>query len=177
MPNAPSRLKRPRQPKPSFIRAALSERDLMDAYRARPAYQQNDYLSWITRAKLDATRQRRLGQMLAELRSGDRYMKMRWQPRPNPLRLADQSSDAQRSAVARCQRAAGSREKPICRRGRRGWRQKRAEGRDDLLQFLVVTRDPSLEGLQVRWVRRVRCGTTGAVGIATRQFVLRPCGE
>ena len=50
----------------------------MAAYRSRPAYQQNDYLSWINRAKLEETRQRRLGQMLAELTRGDRYMKMVW---------------------------------------------------------------------------------------------------
>jgi uncharacterized protein YdeI (YjbR/CyaY-like superfamily) len=53
----------------------------MKEYRARPAYQQNDYLGWINRAKRDQTRQRRLGQMLAELARGDRYMKMVWRPR------------------------------------------------------------------------------------------------
>jgi uncharacterized protein YdeI (YjbR/CyaY-like superfamily) len=63
---------------PAFVRAALRERELTDAYRARPAYQRNDYLAWITRAKREETRQRRLGQMLAELTRGDRYMKMAW---------------------------------------------------------------------------------------------------
>ena len=33
---------RPRHPMPDFIRDALNERGLMHAYRARPAYQQND---------------------------------------------------------------------------------------------------------------------------------------
>ena len=65
---------------PAFVRAALVERDLMADYRQRPAYQRNDYLSWIRRAKGEETRQRRLGQMLAELAQGNRYMKMVWSP-------------------------------------------------------------------------------------------------
>jgi uncharacterized protein YdeI (YjbR/CyaY-like superfamily) len=50
----------------------------MSAYKARPPYQQNDYLGWIARAKREETRQRRLDQMLAELQDGATYMKMRW---------------------------------------------------------------------------------------------------
>lgn len=50
----------------------------MDAYKARPAYQKNDYLAWIKDAKLDTTRQRRLDQMLSELKDGKKYMKMAW---------------------------------------------------------------------------------------------------
>ena len=50
----------------------------MDAYRARPPYQRNDYLGWIDRAKRPETKERRLGQMLAELEQGDLYMKMAW---------------------------------------------------------------------------------------------------
>jgi uncharacterized protein YdeI (YjbR/CyaY-like superfamily) len=73
---AHAKLTRPLQPMPEFIREALEERALMEAYHARPAYQQNDYLSWITRAKLEATRQKRLAQMLQELESGGVYMKM-----------------------------------------------------------------------------------------------------
>jgi len=46
-----SRLKRPRYEMPDDIRDALLERPLMDAYRSRPPYQQNDYIGWITRAK------------------------------------------------------------------------------------------------------------------------------
>ncbi len=70
------KLKRPLQPMPDFVREALERHALMVAYQARPAYQQNDYLSWITRAKLEATRQKRLAQMLQELESGGVYMKM-----------------------------------------------------------------------------------------------------
>jgi uncharacterized protein YdeI (YjbR/CyaY-like superfamily) len=63
---------------PDDVRAALTRYKVMDAYRRRPAYQQNDYIGWIIRAKLPATRQKRLDQMLAELESGDVYMHMKW---------------------------------------------------------------------------------------------------
>jgi uncharacterized protein YdeI (YjbR/CyaY-like superfamily) len=71
-------LKRPVQPMPDFVRRALQERGMMDAYRARPAYQQNDYLGWISRAKREETKQKRLDQMLDELEGGGVYMKMKW---------------------------------------------------------------------------------------------------
>ncbi len=70
--------RRPRYPMPTFIRRALGEAGLMPSYRERPPYQQNDYIGWITRAKRDDTRDRRLTQMLDELRGGGRYMKMKW---------------------------------------------------------------------------------------------------
>lgn len=63
---------------PSDVKAALDEHGLMDAYKTRPPYQQNDYLGWISRAKLDATRQKRINQMLAELEGGRKYMNMAW---------------------------------------------------------------------------------------------------
>jgi len=69
-------LKRPRYPMPDFVREALLGRGLMDAYRERPAYQQNDYIGWITRAKRQETVGKRLAQMLDELESGDKYMNM-----------------------------------------------------------------------------------------------------
>lgn len=47
-------------------------------YRLRPAYQQNDYIGWIIRAKQPSTQQKRLAQMLDELVRGDVYMKMAW---------------------------------------------------------------------------------------------------
>lgn len=72
----PSRLKREVYPMPSFVRDALVEKDLLTAYNNRPPYQRNDYIGWITRAKRKATVDKRLGQMLEELASGDRYMKM-----------------------------------------------------------------------------------------------------
>jgi len=69
---------RPRYTMPDFIQDALHKRGLMDAYLARPPYQRNDYIGWITRARLTATRQKRLKQMLAELKKGNVYMKMDW---------------------------------------------------------------------------------------------------
>ena len=69
-------LKRPRYPMPDFVKEALLERDLLAAYQDRPAYQQNDYIGWINQAKLEATKQKRLNQMLNELKRGGVYMKM-----------------------------------------------------------------------------------------------------
>lgn len=73
-----SRLQRDRHPMPDVVRDALEKQKLMTAYQARPAYQQNDYLGWIQRAKREATQQKRLQQMLDELRRGDVYMNMAW---------------------------------------------------------------------------------------------------
>ena len=69
-------LTRTRHPMPAFVREALKTGGLFETYRARPAYQQNDYIGWINRAKREETRERRLSQMLDELRRGDRYMNM-----------------------------------------------------------------------------------------------------
>jgi uncharacterized protein YdeI (YjbR/CyaY-like superfamily) len=66
---------------PDFVHTALNARGLMKAYQSRPAYQRNDYIGWIKRAKLEATRQKRLNQMLDELESGGVYMKMKWKPK------------------------------------------------------------------------------------------------
>jgi hypothetical protein len=77
-------LKRPRYPMPDFIRKALVEHGLMEAYRDRPAYQQNDYLGWITRAKRQKTIEKRLAQMLDELERGNVYMKMDYRPKGPP---------------------------------------------------------------------------------------------
>ncbi len=60
------------------VRAALQDAGLTGAYEARPPYQRNDYLGWINRAKRDATQQKRLNQMLDELRAEDCYMGMSW---------------------------------------------------------------------------------------------------
>lgn len=73
-----SRMKRERYPMPDFIREALVAKGLSAAYDARPPYQRNDYIGWIARAKLPATQQKRLAQMLEELEQGDVYMKMAW---------------------------------------------------------------------------------------------------
>jgi uncharacterized protein YdeI (YjbR/CyaY-like superfamily) len=71
-----STLKRPQQPMPAVVRRALMARGLMAAYRARPAYQQNDYLRWIDQAVRQETKGKRIAQMLDELEQGGVYMKM-----------------------------------------------------------------------------------------------------
>ena len=63
---------------PDSVVAALDESGLWAAYRARPPYQRNDYIAWITRGKREETRRKRLAQMLDELRRGDAYMGMRY---------------------------------------------------------------------------------------------------
>lgn len=69
---------------PDAVEQALAEHGLLDAYKARPPYQRNDYLGWINRARRPETKERRLQQMLAELERGDVYMNMDWRPgRPN----------------------------------------------------------------------------------------------
>ena len=73
-----SRLARPRYPMPSFVKDELIGLGLMEAYQNRPAYQQNDYIGWITRARQEKTRQKRLKIMLDELASGKGYMGMKY---------------------------------------------------------------------------------------------------
>src|SRR5690606_5372687 len=58
------RLTRDINPMPDDVREELEARGLYDRYLERPPYQQNDYLGWISRAKLPATRQKRIVQML-----------------------------------------------------------------------------------------------------------------
>ena len=76
-----STLSRPVHTMPDFVMKALVERGLLEAYRSRPPYQQNDYVGWINRAKRPDTKQRRLAQMLDELERGGVYMKMRHTPK------------------------------------------------------------------------------------------------
>ncbi len=71
-----SQLKRPRHALPSFVKQAIEERGLVDAYKERPAYQQNDYIGWINAAKRPETKEKRLQQMLDELERGGVYMNM-----------------------------------------------------------------------------------------------------
>jgi uncharacterized protein YdeI (YjbR/CyaY-like superfamily) len=73
-----ARLIREKQPMPEFVRDAIKARGLAEKYAERPAYQRNDYLMWINKAKLEETRQKRLLQMLDELERGGVYMHMKW---------------------------------------------------------------------------------------------------
>ncbi len=79
-----TKLSRPIQQMPDFVEEALLENELMESYYQRPAYQQNDYIGWINRAKQKATKQKRLDQMLEELRRGGVYMKMDHPPSRQP---------------------------------------------------------------------------------------------
>ena len=76
-----SNLKRMIQPMPPEIEERLIAENLNDDFKQRPAYQQNDYLAWIGRARRLETRQRRLEQMIAELRDGHLYMGMKYRGR------------------------------------------------------------------------------------------------
>ena len=67
---------RERHHMPSDIAAALKSSGLRADYNARPAYQRNDYIGWINRAKKPETRIKRLEQMLTELTQGGIYMGM-----------------------------------------------------------------------------------------------------
>lgn len=69
-------LKREIHPMPDFVLSALEQENLMEVYEARPPYQKNDYIGWISRAKRDETKAKRLNQMLSELKNGDKYMGM-----------------------------------------------------------------------------------------------------
>jgi uncharacterized protein YdeI (YjbR/CyaY-like superfamily) len=76
----PRPARRARHSMPDVVRHALETAGLMDAYRARPPYQRNDYLGWIAGAKREATRERRVRRMLDELAQGGTYMGMPWGP-------------------------------------------------------------------------------------------------
>ena len=71
-----SNLKRKRNRMPTFVKEALRARHLLKDFEQRPAYQQNDYIGWINRAKRLDTKEKRLMQMLDELDKGGIYMNM-----------------------------------------------------------------------------------------------------
>jgi len=68
------------QPMPGNVRGALAKKSLMDAFRARPDYQQNGYLKWIASAAGPAAKQQRLDQMLDELHEGGLFQGEPWTP-------------------------------------------------------------------------------------------------
>ena len=73
-----SNLKRPIYPMPDYVCDELEKHNLKNLYYERPPYQRNDYISWITRAKREDTRLKRLQQMIDELKDGGLYMKMKY---------------------------------------------------------------------------------------------------
>jgi hypothetical protein len=72
------------KPMPGFVKSALAKHKLLDAFRARPEYQRNDYLTWLD-AKLPDQRTARLNQLIDELTKGDVYMGEPWSP-PKPVK-------------------------------------------------------------------------------------------
>jgi hypothetical protein len=70
--------RRKRHAMPDDVREALLKARLWDTYRARPSYQQNDYIGWIVQGVRAETREKRIAQMLDELKRGNVYMKMAW---------------------------------------------------------------------------------------------------
>ena len=65
---------------PGNVSRALAKKNLMDAFRARPDYQQNGYLKWIATAAGPAVKQQRLDQMLDELHKGGLFQGESWTP-------------------------------------------------------------------------------------------------
>jgi uncharacterized protein YdeI (YjbR/CyaY-like superfamily) len=72
--------RRPILPMPEDVRVALDTHEVSEDYQNRPHYQRNDYLGWIAQAKHPETRQKRIDQMIAELKRGGVYMGMRHTP-------------------------------------------------------------------------------------------------
>lgn len=70
---------------PGFVKSALAARALMDAYLARPKYQQTEYLTSIHAAKLNDDKRKRLATMLDELAAGNLFMGKPWTP-PAPVK-------------------------------------------------------------------------------------------
>ena len=71
-------LKRDIHTMPAYIRQTLKNEGLWEKYKERPAYQQNDYIGWIKQARQEVTKEKRLKQMVSELRRGGVYMGMKW---------------------------------------------------------------------------------------------------
>lgn len=63
---------------PVALKRRMEQEGVLELYNQRPPYQRNDYLGWIARAKQEATQQKRTEQMIAELKKGNVYMKMKW---------------------------------------------------------------------------------------------------
>lgn len=59
---------------------ALVEHGVVPDCHKRPFHQRNDHLAWISRAKRDETRDRRIRQMTDELRRGGVSMTMEDRP-------------------------------------------------------------------------------------------------
>lgn len=63
---------------PKKYQTLLKKEKLLESFRDRPYYQQSGWIRWILSAKQASTRARRTGQMISELKDGNKYMKMPW---------------------------------------------------------------------------------------------------
>lgn len=63
---------------PAEFKKILDEDGLLSEYMKRPFYQQSGWIRWIESAKKPQTRAKRIDQMIAEIKAGDKYMKMPW---------------------------------------------------------------------------------------------------
>jgi len=66
---------------PMDLKNLLIRENLWSAFEQRPFYQRNDYTHWITSAKREETKNKRMTQMLEELRDGHLYMNMEYNTR------------------------------------------------------------------------------------------------
>ncbi len=69
---------------PGFVKGALAKAKQLDAYKARPEYQRDDYLDWINKAIGQAEKDKRVAQMIEELAKGNVYMGEPWEPPKKP---------------------------------------------------------------------------------------------
>lgn len=76
--------KREPKPMPGFVKGALAKAKLLDAFRARPEYQREEYLGWIDRAIGKTEKDKRLAQLVEELGKGNVYMGEAWEPPKKP---------------------------------------------------------------------------------------------
>lgn len=93
--------RRARHPVPKDVDVAIDEAGVRKDYELRPPYQQNDYVGWISRAASDATRAKRIQQMLAELEVGGVYMGMKHGPSTKAGTAKSKRAVAKKKSIAK----------------------------------------------------------------------------
>lgn len=68
-----------------FIKDRLVKENVLDKYNKRPAYQRNQYIDWITSAKRETTKEKRLNQMIDELKVGDSFRGEKYNPKKRDI--------------------------------------------------------------------------------------------
>jgi len=69
-----------RKPMPKYIKHALTKKGLMKKYLERPEAQQSDYIGWIEGAGKEDEQDKRLNQMLDELKVGEAHQQEKAAP-------------------------------------------------------------------------------------------------